>query len=215
MSYILEALRKSEQERQIAAGRGAGLLFLASPEQRPGTSGKIIWLAAAALLVIIGLNWWAWSRPQAPARAAPLGNTALPAPAIPAPPLAPPALPPHRQAGESPAAPASSRLPEIKTDAPSRPPVPTAKKQTRQASAALAPAPPTAPAARNVAPSEAQTGVPPINISGYLKDQTGDNLAIINDKLVREGDEVSPGLRLEKIDGENAVFTYKGQRFRR
>ena len=27
MSFILDALRKSEQERQIAAGRGAGLLY--------------------------------------------------------------------------------------------------------------------------------------------------------------------------------------------
>lgn len=215
MSYILEALRKSEQERQIAAGRGAGLLFLAAPEQRPGTSAKSIVLAAAALIVIIGLNWWAWSRPQAPANATPLGNTALSAPAIPAPPLAPPAQTPLRQAGESPAALASNSLPEVKTDVAPTPPAPTPKKQSRQASAALSPAPPTAPATRNVTPGETQTGVPPINISGYLKDQTGDNLAIINDKLVREGDEVSPGLRLEKIDGENAIFIYKGQRFRR
>ena len=43
----------------------------------------------------------------------------------------------------------------------------------------------------------------------------GENLAIINDKLVREGEEVAPGLRLEKIIDESAVFTYKGQRFRR
>ena len=27
MSYILDALRKSEQERQVASGRGVGMLF--------------------------------------------------------------------------------------------------------------------------------------------------------------------------------------------
>jgi general secretion pathway protein B len=56
---------------------------------------------------------------------------------------------------------------------------------------------------------------PALSIAGYIHDDQGNSLAMINDKLVREGEEVEPGLRLEKILGENSVFVYKGRRFRR
>ena len=56
---------------------------------------------------------------------------------------------------------------------------------------------------------------PVLSITGYIHDDEGNSLAMINDKLVHEGEEVEPGLRLEKILGENSVFVYKGRRFRR
>ncbi len=40
-------------------------------------------------------------------------------------------------------------------------------------------------------------------------------MVIVNDKLLREGDEVEPGLRVEKILGDGLVFDYKGYRFKR
>jgi general secretion pathway protein B len=40
-------------------------------------------------------------------------------------------------------------------------------------------------------------------------------MAMIDDKLLHEGDEVAPGLRLEKILADGAQFSYKGYRFRR
>jgi general secretion pathway protein B len=77
------------------------------------------------------------------------------------------------------------------------------------------PAQVTAHAPKSEATGEPPKSLPAVSVSGFIKDESGVNLAIINDKLVREGDEVLPGLRLEKIDGENAYFNYKGQRFRR
>jgi hypothetical protein len=41
--------------------------------------------------------------------------------------------------------------------------------------------------------------VPHMEISGYIHNEQGENLAMINNRLVYEGDEVSSGLRLEKI----------------
>ena len=40
-------------------------------------------------------------------------------------------------------------------------------------------------------------------------------MVMIDDKLVREGDEVAPGIRVERILADGAEFSYKGYRFRR
>jgi len=42
-----------------------------------------------------------------------------------------------------------------------------------------------------------------------------ERLVSINDKLLREGDRLSPTLRLEQITKDGMVFSYKGYRFRR
>lgn len=216
MSYILDALRKSEQERQIASGHGTGLLFPAATEQRPGISRRTIILGAMVLIVTIGLNGWLWSRTSPPAKAVPAGISATPQPApnaLPALPAQAPTAqtPPQRLAGERQAAqvasPPAERKPAVIEAA-------VTEKPTRRASAEQ-PSQAASASAKNETSTEPQKGLPSISISGYIKDDTGGNLAIINDKLVREGEEVSPGLRLEKIDGEHAFFNFRGQRFRR
>jgi general secretion pathway protein B len=40
-------------------------------------------------------------------------------------------------------------------------------------------------------------------------------MVIVNDRLVREGDEVAPGVILEQILNDSVVFNYKGKRFKR
>jgi general secretion pathway protein B len=217
MSYILDALRKSEQERQIASGSGAGLLFPASPEQPSGAGRKVLLLGVAALIVTMGMNWWSWSQLSPPAKTTPASNTLLPQATLSTPPISATPAPssqnhPRMQVGEALAGPASSTVPEKKPAIVAASP---AEKASRKDSADQAPPPLAVNAPRNEAPSEVQKVLPPINVSGFIKDETAGNLAIINDKLVREGGEISPGLRLEKIDGEHAVFNYKGQRFRR
>jgi general secretion pathway protein B len=39
-------------------------------------------------------------------------------------------------------------------------------------------------------------------------------MVIVNDKLLHEGDELLPGLKLEKILQDSLVFNYKGYRFK-
>jgi hypothetical protein len=48
-----------------------------------------------------------------------------------------------------------------------------------------------------------------------MRNGQGGNIAIINDRLMKEGDEVSPGLRVEKIKDDSVIFSYKGYVFSR
>jgi hypothetical protein len=59
------------------------------------------------------------------------------------------------------------------------------------------------------------SGLPPINISGYIHNEQNGNLAMINNKLVHEGEEIFPGLLLIKILDNSAIFSYKGYVFTR
>ena len=58
-------------------------------------------------------------------------------------------------------------------------------------------------------------GLPALNISGYVHDEQGSSIAMINNQLVHEGEEISPGLRLVKILDDSAIFSYKGYVFSR
>ena len=42
-----------------------------------------------------------------------------------------------------------------------------------------------------------------------------DRLVGINNRMLREGDYVAPGLKLEQITPEGMIFGYKGYSFRR
>ena len=57
--------------------------------------------------------------------------------------------------------------------------------------------------------------LPPLNITGYIHNEQSGTVAMINNQLVHEGDEVSPGLRLIKILDNSAIFSYKGYVFTR
>ena len=43
----------------------------------------------------------------------------------------------------------------------------------------------------------------------------GDRIVSINDRLLREGADLAPGLTLEHITPDGMIFTYKGYRFQR
>lgn len=95
-------------------------------------------------------------------------------------------------------------------------PVPAMRKHaTFVTTAARTPSPGIEKNALRVEPSGSGLDLPALSIAGYVHDEQGGSLAMVNDRLVREGDEVAPGVRLEKILGDSAVFTYQGVRFRR
>lgn len=218
MSYILDALRKSEQERQIAAGRGVGMLYPAPLKHAPNTSLRNALLGGAALLAVAVLAGGAWRILSAPdnrgADEKPALTPALAVPPTPPAVITPPAAVAEPMAQRKPAPvqkPPSTDTPPVKT--PSATPNNTRSPAPPGTGPELLASPPNS--AKPEASGDLPKGLPPMNISGYINDEQGANLAIINDKLIREGEEVAPGLRLEKIVGENAVFSYKGQRFRR
>jgi len=225
MSYILDALRKSEQERQIASGRGAGMLYPVMAENNRKSGLKPLLLASSVLAgvaVSTTLIWWVWPKPLASDiagnnRVSTAKSTANPvppaSPAIISPPVfaeriavpEPPSSRPRKSLSSEPSVPIQAKqLAE-----------PVAKKSNVQANAGVQAV---SQSSGNTNQSEASAepkGMPKVTISGFINDEQGENLAIINDKLVHEGEEVAPGLRLEKIVNENVIFSYKGQRYRR
>lgn len=105
--------------------------------------------------------------------------------------------------------------------APADPAPPAVAKISAAPVAAAAPAPADAASPRKEAASSAQVPIvaqpelPPVSISGFIRDEGAGGMVIVNDKLVREGDEVAPGLKLEQILHDSVVFNYKGYRFKR
>lgn len=53
-----------------------------------------------------------------------------------------------------------------------------------------------------------------ISVHAYSS-QAGNRLVYINNRLLREGMSLAPGLTLEQITPDGMIFTYKGYRFSR
>lgn len=64
-------------------------------------------------------------------------------------------------------------------------------------------------------PPALQQELPALSVAGFIRDEGSNSMVIVNERLVREGDEVAPGVKLEKILNDNLIFNYKGYRFKR
>jgi general secretion pathway protein B len=64
-------------------------------------------------------------------------------------------------------------------------------------------------------PAALRQAVPKIAITGSsYSDEPDSRIAVINDKVLKEGEEVAPGLLLESIGADGIVLKYRGYRFR-
>ncbi len=264
MSYILEALKKSEYARQ--QGKVPDLATL-PPIDAPGGASPVVrhlpLLAASALLlavVVAVAGWWRpWQAPPESVAAAPLParpaaslETAAvptptptstdPAPAaapLDAPPPAPvapeavaaqpapPALASRPQPAQPtpPAAPPEQARPALQVQA--LPPAPKAVLPTRAlppaapapataapASTAL-PAPPSRVLAFYELPPVVRERIPTLAVSGFSYAEEPDmRLAVINDRVLRQGESAAPGITLEQIASDGVVLNFSGYRFR-
>ena len=78
---------------------------------------------------------------------------------------------------------------------------------------AIPPAPAALPRVRDL-PPELQRDVPPLLVSGWVQSaDPGSRQLLVNGVLLREGDALTPVLRLEMIGRRTAVFSVRGQRF--
>lgn len=63
-------------------------------------------------------------------------------------------------------------------------------------------------------PSTSRSGIPPLNITGHTySDNPTLRTLMIDGRMFVEGQAVQPGLRLERIDRDHAVFNFRGTRF--
>lgn len=227
MSYILEALKKSQAERQLGE-----LPSIHAPQVQlhdAAASGAArrapVWLALGGVTVAVAAALLLWQPWQA-AATAPAVMPAVLAQAVPAP--VPAAIPPAVP-GPAPVAapvPQVTPVPPAATAAPVRHarPVPEPQQESpgRAAPPVSIPAPAvptpsveeTVPGMRDL-PEPIQRQIPAIAIGGYIYSKNpADRLLLIDKVLRHEGEELAPGLVLEKLQPKAAIFSFKGYRYR-
>ncbi|MGV3742329.1 MAG: general secretion pathway protein GspB [Burkholderiaceae bacterium] len=81
--------------------------------------------------------------------------------------------------------------------------------------AASQPAPEMQVSALRDLPEHIRRGIPPIAIGGYIySPNPAERSMLLNNRLIREGEQAASGLILEKMMPKEAVLNYQGQRFR-
>ncbi|MRX11882.1 hypothetical protein GJ697_29035, partial [Pseudoduganella sp. FT25W] len=64
-------------------------------------------------------------------------------------------------------------------------------------------------------PEPIQRSIPQVTVGGYIYSKNAADRLLLVDKVLRhEGEEVAPGLILEKLQPKEAVFNFKGYRYR-
>jgi general secretion pathway protein B len=232
MSYILDALRRADSERErgavpslhsrqgLAAGADAD-----DDDEAPGRSVQPLWWAVGALsLALVAMLIWlvmGRSAPEPVRGAEPLG--AVPTP--PAPPtvvaeVPPPAAAQPPVAAEVAPAPVERKSVEVPPPAPARAAAPTRPvKATRPAeapvAAAAAPRDEDAPVPSiSELPDDIRRQLPTLSVSGasYSKNPSS-RMLILNGQVFREGDKVANDLVLEQIRLKSAVLSFRGRRY--
>ncbi|WP_298835318.1 general secretion pathway protein GspB [uncultured Piscinibacter sp.] len=213
MSYILDALRRADAERE--RGGVPGLHTQAMPElgdddgrSRPRGLKPWHWLAIGLLGGLAVAVAWQWpaAEPTPPPVSPPPPSSppvAMPAPApvtaAPAPATAPVAIAPMR-ASPPPVAPKD----------------PVEAQGTVRPSPAASAAAPTPQRVGSLAelPADVRAGLPALAFGGSIYSATPANrLLIVNGQLLHEGDALGPGATLEQIKPKAAVLNIRGQRF--
>jgi len=243
MSYILDALRKADSERERGEIPGLHAQTAASLDDSAPPSSvnqKLVWAVAAltAVLVLV-LSWLIWGRsepqperPPMPLEQAAMGMRPAPPPADmgsgqiqqPAAPqgMAPPATPP-----------VAGLYPPVNTP----PPVAQIQSVTAAPAAPAVQPPPVVaappqpktevPIARKAAateesklyrlmdlPESVRKDLPTLTIGGAMYSETASQrMLIINSQVLHEGDKISNDLTLESIQLKSAIFRFRTYRY--
>jgi len=239
VSYILDALRKSDQQRRRGAAPTllVGQAMAVAPKRPAFLAYGMLVAVLIAAGVVIG-----WLRPWQPEQAAPSGAELV---------AAKPLASTPRQLASAPSETAPQPKPELQAQkakppaqaspvlVPTKPQRPAREKPKTdgaplEADAAMAgnaeaPAPgqPGGSAAADAArlqtvnsmaelPLSVQQELPAMAISVHAYSGNPRNRLVgINNRILREGEYVVPGLKLEQVTPDGMIFGYKGYSFRR
>ncbi len=194
MSYILDALKKSDQQRQ----RGATPTI--PPAQAavaaPGKSFSVYYAVLAVVLLCAGIAI-GWLRPWQEAQT--VAESSAVSAAIP------------EQTSPRPVQPVPVEAPVQKL------PVPVAPVITQQAPPSPVNTEPEQEALHIYElPSAIQQALPDMTIQLHSYSSKPENSIVsINSRMMKEGESLEPGLRLEQITPDGVIFSYKGYRFQR
>ena len=204
MSYILDALRRADAERERGSVPGIhaqpAMLGEADSEAprapRPWVWGGLVF----AMVLLAGLAWWLLGRDTpspaaAPVLATPAAVSPAPAPVSPTP--APRAVEP-------------AKTPEDKA---AKPPPAAASKAPAASPAAASAAEPRIYQLSEL-PDDIRRELPTLAVGGAMYSQNPANrMLIVNGQTFHEGDKLGPNLSLQQIRLKSAVLEYKGYRY--
>jgi general secretion pathway protein B len=234
MSYILEALKKAQAERQLGA---LPTIHAPPPQAAVRSSSKLLWLALAASLALV-LLLLLWRQPwrvapqpvpepelvQAPEldQSVKLPPVAQPPKVaqVQAPRTKPPAANDARAVAQPSRAASSATAPQVAPLNTERAKAVVDRAPDVRAPLATALVQPVGAAEESVPalrelPEPIQRQIPALVIGGYIYSKNPeDRLLLVDKALRREGEQVAPGLILEKLRPTSAVFNYNGYRYR-
>lgn len=211
MSFILDALRKSEHERQRSALPGLSQVPQATPVAHLPRWALVVIGVLAVSVLALGGAWWQSTR-------APADSTVAAAPTV------------QRRVELPPAPPA----PELRPSATTRTPSQTTLSPPSQTALAAAATPsPEATEPSFAAPSSQQPAadsamlpsaaalaargiaLPPLRLELHaFSEQPRDRFVFINGRKYVEGERLIEGPQLVSIEPRGAVLSHGGQRFR-
>lgn len=224
MSYILDALKRADAERERGHVPGLHAQPLGgTATATPRGPARWAWWAGggAGLVVVAALAWRMGADTHAPVPATLAVPSAAPAnepPATAVTTTPPTALPPSPPATEpvalapvaAPAQVAASR------------PLPAAATGTTPAPRPAAPDPAAAATPANAPiplyaqlPAGIRQQMPNLAVTGSVySDDASARFIMLNGDVAKEGSQPLPGLVVERIEPKSAVLRYKGERFR-
>jgi general secretion pathway protein B len=213
VSFILDALRKSEHERQRSTTPGLAQVPLATPQAQLPRWAIVVIAALGAGVLVLGAAWWQSMRNSGEPAGSPARvverSIVLPAPE----PTAPPPVP--RRAPLALQPPQAASLADAAGSAP-----------TRQPAAPESTAPPAGSSARLELPADASAlpsaaalaaeGVvlPPLRLELHAFSRAPrDRFVFINGRKYVEGDRLVEGPQLVSIGPSGAVLAHAGRQF--
>jgi general secretion pathway protein B len=214
MSYILDALKKADQERE--QGHVPGLHAQQTlPADAPAASGGLSPLAWAgigmALTLAAVLTWRQWPAADVPPATPSAVQTPMPDALSQARPPAAPVVAPLAPQGN--VALSVEGRPASERSSPER----GSPSATRSAPDSTLPAPQGAgaplPGLADL-PEALRRDMPALSVGGAMHSPTpAQRMLVLNGQVFHEGDSPSPGLTLEEIRLKSAVLNFQGQRF--
>lgn len=236
MSYILDALKRADADRERGHVPGLHSQGKNHPATTPGATWhrQTVWaIAVLVLLAATVLTWWFLRTPDTPMApdmrtaaasvepprvdAAPPTTPSLPILA-PEPPVEAPTPAPAQPRSTPPRPQPSHAKAEIVEEAMAADAADTADAATENENtvdSVVTPPPQTTLPPRPAAPRPLATtdasGRPTVRVSGssYSKNPAH-RMLIANGKVVHEGQEIEPGLRLETVGPRSAVLNHRG-----
>lgn len=213
MSYILDALKRADSERERGAVPGLHARQLGTPVTHVASNRRSrVWLAFSLTLALgmAATLWWRWQAPLPVVAAiaiAPVASAPMPAVMPVVPPVAAAVSASSPMVASTPViATRAARAVAAQAPAQSRPPV-------KLASAAAA-TPAVVPLLSELT-QDIRSQIPALDITGAVySNNPGQRLLLVNNQVLTQGSQAAAELTLVEIGEHSSVFDFRDTRFR-